>query len=582
MASVISPTDGVLRSLGNYPVPPVQTTNANPWATALADVNGDGFQDLIVATSQTNQLVIYLGQKDGGFGLNPSLRLSLGGKLAGTDAKSIVVADFNGDGLPDVAIANANARSGNNNASQGISVFINTTQFGTLSFAGVANYAAGNGPVGLVAADFDGDGNLDLATADSIADSGGSFNVSVLLGDGAGNFSAPAAIKVGDQNTVLKNPTDLAGGLINTDGLPDLAVSGTDVVTGRAAAVILLNTSSPGTPSFSRTEKVVPSTSSASVFTSIDVGVLQTTNNSNATADIVATTSADTLAVMKNTGTGTFGSPVETALAPSGITKPTGVTIQDLDSDNLNDVLLVDDSSPGGLAVLHNVGGGGTISLDTPVVYKVGANAKSLALGDVQNDGKSTEQDVSLIYGSGTFDLSQSPAGIFMPAILTPNIDAPGEMAVGDFNNDGFPDVVVTNPNSSTVSVLLSTGPGTFAAPVTYSTVFNDPVFGLVGQDPVSVAAGDLTGTGKVDIVVASGFSPDGITGFVTILANDGTGNFGSGPVNDVTVDATPTKVALGDFDEDGLLISRTPRLKRFQLVQEIQRHVCGIHLHVA
>src|SRR5207244_8264220 len=98
------------------------------------------------------------------------------------------------------------------------------------------------------------------------------------------------------------------------------------------------------------------------------------------------------------------------------------------------------------------------------------------------------------------------------------NIDGPGQIAVGDCNNDGLPDVVVTNPNSSTVSVLLSTGPGTFAAPVTYTTIFNDPVFGLVGQEPISVAVGDLTGTGKVDIVVASGVSPDGINGFVTIL----------------------------------------------------------------
>src|SRR5207249_445524 len=142
------------------------------------------------------------------------------------------------------------------------------------------------------------------------------------------------------------------------------------------------------------------------------------------------------------------------------------------------------------------------------VVYKVGANPTGLAVADVQGDGKldvvtanetdgatSADEDVSLIYGSGTFDKSISPEGIFMDAILTPNVDVPGEVAVGDVKNDGLPDVVIVNPGANTVTVLLATGPGTFAPPATYSTLFNTGN-GTVGNDPISIALGDLTGTG--------------------------------------------------------------------------------------
>ena len=111
---------------------------------------------------------------------------------------------------------------------------------------------------------------------------------------------------MGDARNVRKNPTDLAGGFIDTDSLTDLAVSGTDAKTGRAAALVMLNTSTPGALSFSKNEVVVPSTSTAGAFTSIAVGVLRTTNNSNAPADVAATTDASTLAIMQNASAGVF------------------------------------------------------------------------------------------------------------------------------------------------------------------------------------------------------------------------------------------------------------------------------------
>ena len=91
---------------------------------------------------------------------------------------------------------------------------------------------------------------------------------------------------------------------------------------------------------------------------------------------------------------------------------------------------------------------------------------------------------------------------------------APISIAVGDFNGDGFLDLAIANRSSNDVSVLLGKGNGTFAKAVNYSA-------GTGGPDPVSIAAVDLNGDGKPDLVVA-----DLGTKSVSVLLNTGTGTF--------------------------------------------------------
>ena len=94
----------------------------------------------------------------GAFNLTPTLVLNLPtGPAAGSKVKSIVVGDFNFDGLPDIAVANADSST--------VSVFLNTSTFGgNLSFSTPVNVPAGpTAPVGMVSADFNSDGAPDLA-----------------------------------------------------------------------------------------------------------------------------------------------------------------------------------------------------------------------------------------------------------------------------------------------------------------------------------------------------------------------------------------------------------------------------------
>jgi len=108
-------------------------------------------------------------------------------------------------------------------------------------------------------------------------------------------------------------------------------------------------------------------------------------------------------------------------------------------------------------------------------------------------------------------------------------------LAVGDFNRDGKADLAVTDANSSTVSILLGNGNGTFQTPVNYST-------GIAN----AVAIGDFNGDGKLDLGVANG------NGSISILLGNGDGTFQAAV--DYVAGSNLQAIAVGDFNRDGKL----------------------------
>jgi hypothetical protein len=108
-------------------------------------------------------------------------------------------------------------------------------------------------------------------------------------------------------------------------------------------------------------------------------------------------------------------------------------------------------------------------------------------------------------------------------------------VAVGDFNGDGHLDLAVTNSGSSTVSVLMNNGNGTFATKVDYTTGFG----------PHGVAVGDFNSDGHLDLAVVN----DGAN-TVSVLLNNGNGTFAT--KTDFATGFTPIEETVGDFNGDG------------------------------
>lgn len=215
VANAMGNTVSVLESSANGSAFPAVAgspfaVGSKPAFAAVADFNGDGVSDLAIANSGDNTVTMLLGVATGGFAAAVGSPFAVGSKPV-----SIAVADFNADYVPDLAIVN----SGNNT----VTVLLGNGTGGFTAAAGCP-FAVGPAPVSLAVADFNKDGKNDLAIANS-----GDNTVTVLLGTGMGGFTEAA----GSPFAVGKAPASIAAVDFNGDNIPDLAIanSGDNTVT---------------------------------------------------------------------------------------------------------------------------------------------------------------------------------------------------------------------------------------------------------------------------------------------------------------------------------------------------------------
>jgi hypothetical protein len=218
--------------------------------------------------------------------------------------------------------------------------------------------------------------------------------------------------------------------------------------------------------------------------------------------------------VLLGNGDGTFGAKSDYATGNG----PVSVAIGDLNGDGKPDLAVASAGSyPNYYGTVSVLLGNGDGTFGTKTDYATGSNPRSVAIGDFNGDGKpdlvvanQLSSTVSVLFGNGN--------GTFGARCDYGTGNAPSSVAIGDLNGDGKPDLAVTNEGSptasNTVSVLLGNGDGTFGARIGYGT----------GSGPSSVAIGDLNGDGRLDLAVASG------AGVSVLLNTGGSGNVGVGP----------------------------------------------------
>jgi hypothetical protein len=191
--------DGTLGPPGEYPTEPgAETSNL-----AVGDLNGDGVPDVVATNPATGSMSVFLGRADGTLQPGTNLRVGL---LGFSSPFSAAIADFDGDGKRDVALADDAGRA-----------MIVRLGNGDGTFRPEVEYPiGGEGSFVVVAADVNMDGKVDLVVANR-----GSDGVSVLLGRGDGTFRAPIVAGTGAGT----GPYALAIGDFNLDGVPDVVTA---------------------------------------------------------------------------------------------------------------------------------------------------------------------------------------------------------------------------------------------------------------------------------------------------------------------------------------------------------------------
>lgn len=439
-------------------------TAASPTSLTVTVPLGATYQYLTV-TNLTTNLTAYANKPFGVTLVGAATFQPKVDAATGTTPLMVATGDVTGDGKADVVTVNYDDNT--------VSVLRNTSTPGAVSFAPKVDYSTGQLPIAVAIGDLDGDGKPDLAVTNA-----GSAFVSVFRNTstaGAVGFAPGVNVGIGTR------AGSLAIGDVDGDGKPDLIVADF----GNSLVLVLRNTSTPGAVSFVSSVYFVAGTDSYGAY-AVAVGDV----DGDGLPDLAVTNySINTVSVFRNTSTPgavSFAAKVDLGYG----TNPYSVVLGDLDGDGLPDLTMTSNTS---VAVFRNTSVAGTVSFAAGVDFTTGQRPYAVHMGDVDGDG--LPDLAAAIWGVNAVWVLRNTSvpgtiSLVAQAIVTTGT-RPRSVAIGDMDGDGKPDLTTGNEASSTVSVLRQTVrlTGLFLSPGTLSPAFD---------------TGTLTYTASVDNATSS------------------------------------------------------------------------------
>lgn len=507
-----------------------------PNAIELADMNEDSNLDIIITcgNSVSTALQFFSGNGDGTF--NPAVNIAI--DPSEYIPTGLAVADLDQDGHLDLISTAAGSAM----------IFVRRGH-GDGTFAAAESYAVGGSPNFVKVLKVNNDSYPDLVVLNS-ADN----NVSILMNNGAGLL---VPLQVYDTGA---GPISIATGDFNEDGFDDFAVANNV----DSSITVLMNTA---------TNDFYESVTLASGVGTNAISTFDFDNDGK--SDLVVSNGSDeTISIFKGAGTGQFSS---FQVLPVG-SYPANVTVGDANGDNFSDVIVINNGNRN-LQIVPNQAG-------TQFGYQTPTSGGPLAAAPlrINPDGfkdvvfvNSVSKTAEIFTGQGnglfsaaftlpTFDSASkviaddtrkngfndiivnqpnfSKVRVFLAQTTGGGFDLPADYTVGtnpsgmllvDINEDGNPDLIVTNAGSNTVSVLLGLGDGSFQNKTDFQ----------VGDSPSGLAFGDFNSDHHIDLAVTNKNS-----GSVSILLGNGNGTFQVQVT--YSTGTTPVAIKTADVNHDG------------------------------